>query len=379
MGAEVQARWWCHDNPLPDGPGSFFVKTSTVTDNRGEFRLEKETRRGGLFGSSFALEATAQGYLPAVVFIEPSSNPLPASTESYPFRTVAQFTQVPSRYQLKLKPAVPVYLKALRDGVPGHMRQAREALRKLLEVDYGYNADAWEEAVKSPTNRALNYATKEPPAESRGCDCPESIRKFKRPREYRKRLRKLLKAAALDDMEEAERLIESGVDVRDRNYGCRTALSEASSMGRLAMVKFLLSKGAQANTRDKNCRTPLMGAAYNYRGQEVVALLLSHGAEVNAQDNRGRTALMQAAKEGYTGTVRILVANGADVNATDRSGETALMGAASFGHLDTVKILLSRGADVNARDKEGETAWFKAAALSYKEVMQLLEQHGAKR
>jgi hypothetical protein len=69
--AEVEAESWCHDNPLPDGPGSFHVRSNTKTNESGLFRLEKETRRGGLFGCSFALKINAEGYIPTNLLYEP--------------------------------------------------------------------------------------------------------------------------------------------------------------------------------------------------------------------------------------------------------------------------------------------------------------------
>jgi len=122
---------------------------------------------------------------------------------------------------------------------------------------------------------------------------------------------------------------------------------EAASSGHLALVEFLLSKGADANARDKQCKTALMAAASFYNSKAIIKTLLSHGA---------------------------------DVNAIDKDGTTALMMASMLKYKDTVAILLAGGAHVNLKDKDGETALFKASVIQsdYDEVIPLLKAYGAK-
>ncbi|MFC1834903.1 ankyrin repeat domain-containing protein [Thermodesulfobacteriota bacterium] len=344
VGAKVEAEWWCHDNPLPDGPGSFFVRSSTVTDEQGRFRLAKETRRGGWFGSSFALKITADGYIPATLIGDPSGYPLPASTKAYPFVRTSTHRRFPAELDVKLAPAVTVWLKALGSGIPLHQRVAREKLTKLLGVDHGYQAHKWKKAVESGGTSTLTQVKRPATAKHPGCPCPESVNRSRHPKEKRRSIRKLLKAAASGDTQEVKRLIAAGLECNARNRSCRTALMKAASGSSPAMVEFLLSKGADVNAKSKDCRTALMFAALRYGNREIAGILLSHGANVNARDRDEMTALMHAAK---------------------------------FGHAGAVEVLLSNGADVNLKDKVGETAWFKAAVVKQKDVMDILESHGA--
>jgi hypothetical protein len=71
-GGSVEASWWCHDNPLPDVTGSFFIQSSAVSDRKDFSRIEKETRRWGFFGTSFALTVKSEGYIPARLIFDPS-------------------------------------------------------------------------------------------------------------------------------------------------------------------------------------------------------------------------------------------------------------------------------------------------------------------
>ena len=135
------------------------------------------------------------------------------------------------------------------------------------------------------------------------------------------------------------------------------------------VVSFLISKGANVNTKDKKGKTALM---YSVGGDAPVLLADGHAdssknskilinarADVNAKDYEGRTALMYAAYNDYKETVDLLIKNKANVNAKDNKGETALMYACmqrsnsfldeamSLNKLATVKSLIKAGANIN--------------------------------
>lgn len=343
-GATVEASWWCHDNPLPDGPGSFFVRTKAVTDGQGRFHINKETRRGGLFGSSFHLGASAKGYIPSNILADQHDTPLPKSTENYPFVHTTQCKTFPTDIRVRLKPAAPIFLKYLRSGTPSFKRTARYELTRMVGADYGYDLKKWEAALESgkpvsPVESACRGSSVKP-----ACPCPDAEDRSGQPREVRHRVRDFVRAAGDGDMERVKAFLDGGMDCDVRNYYCRTPLMAAATRDQLEMVRFLLSRGADVNARDDNCRTALIQAAGNYGASEVISLLLSNAADVNAKDNCGETALIVAAK---------------------------------FGHADSVAELLEHGPDVNAADPMGETAWFKASVAGHEDVMDLLEAHGA--
>jgi hypothetical protein len=156
-GAEVEAESWCHDNPLPDGPGSFHVRSNTKTNESGFFRLAKETRRGGLFGCSFALKIKAKGYIPANILYEPKGIPLPPETVAYPFINTSALKEFPAKLEIRLAPAIPVFLKALKSSNGTYQNMAREELTRLTGVDYGYDVNKWEQAVASRRSGSVGH------------------------------------------------------------------------------------------------------------------------------------------------------------------------------------------------------------------------------
>ncbi|XP_038571217.1 KN motif and ankyrin repeat domain-containing protein 2 [Micropterus salmoides] len=116
----------------------------------------------------------------------------------------------------------------------------------------------------------------------------------------------LTAAETPDDLEVAQQLLKLGdVNACSRQAG-QTALMLAVSHGRVAMVK----------------------------------LLLSCGADVNAQDREGSTALMCACEHGHTHIVRLLMETGrCDTCLTDKNGQTAQSVAEGGSHQDIVDLL----------------------------------------
>jgi ankyrin repeat protein len=79
----------------------------------------------------------------------------------------------------------------------------------------------------------------------------------------------------------------------------------------------LLENGHDPNFKDTNGRTPLSWAAEN--GHEaVVKLLLEKGAELESKDNEhGRTPLSWAAENGHEAVVKLLLEKGAELESKD--------------------------------------------------------------
>jgi ankyrin repeat protein len=106
--------------------------------------------------------------------------------------------------------------------------------------------------------------------------------------------------------------------------------------------------------------TDLIVASY-FGHKAVVRLLLSEGADVNVKANHGRTELHEAAKKRHEAVARLLLENGADVTATDRHGRTALHLAVSNNCDAVVRQLLKNRADIDAKDEKGWTPLHEAA------------------
>jgi ankyrin repeat protein len=159
-----------------------------------------------------------------------------------------------------------------------------------------------------------------------------------------------MRAAAFGTAADVQTLLEKGADPNERNSFEATALLYAASDS--PKVRLLL-KGADVNAHSKRGRTPLMIAASCDGCSAIVKLLLSKGADPKAKDAASMTALDLAAQAGDAESVRLLLAAGADANAPSSAGLTPLMYAEMSCNLDIVKQLLANHASVNARNTNG--------------------------
>jgi ankyrin repeat protein len=162
----------------------------------------------------------------------------------------------------------------------------------------------------------------------------------------------LIQAAEDGNLTAAQAAIANGADVNTRLIGT-TALMVASYQGHTDIVKLLLEKGVDVNSKaTENNITALFPASQNGH-TEVVKLLLGKGADVNAKaTSDGATALWMASQNGHTEVVKLLLERGANVNVKKTDDDaTALYVASQNGHTEVVKLLLEKGANVNAKAK----------------------------
>jgi ankyrin repeat protein len=144
-----------------------------------------------------------------------------------------------------------------------------------------------------------------------------------------------------------------------------------SLIGRIIIVKHLLSYGADVNVRDNGNATMLHHAA-SQDCVDTVGLLLACGAEVNARDGTNGTPLHRAANFGNAEIVGLLLARGAKMNARDRSSLTPLHYAAFNTQVEVVELLLEKGAGVNAQNRHGLTPLDLAWASNHAAVIECL-------
>ncbi|MCI4568507.1 ankyrin repeat domain-containing protein [Lysobacter sp. CFH 32150] len=122
------------------------------------------------------------------------------------------------------------------------------------------------------------------------------------------------------------------------------------------LLRDLIAKGVDVESRDERGSTPLILAAY-YGRLGIVDVLLEAGADPNAADARGNTALMGALFKGETAVAeRLLRETRTDVNVRNTMRQTAAMFAALFGRESLIDRLAERGADFSATDASGVNA-----------------------
>lgn len=190
-------------------------------------------------------------------------------------------------------------------------------------------------------------------------------------------------AARRGDLAMIRALLSRGADVnepvrskeRHSSEWGNTPLHYAAREGKAEAMLLLIERGAEVNATNDLGVTPLHRAI---KHSEVAELLIEHGAKVTTADARGRTPLHWAAYDPDAPTVLLLLANGADPNARDKEGETPLHRATRAGNATAAADLLADGADVNAPDRFNATPLHIAAHGNVLEAAELLLARGAK-
>lgn len=118
-----------------------------------------------------------------------------------------------------------------------------------------------------------------------------------------------------------------------------------SRIGQLAVMKFLISKGANPNLYDMDGMSPIHYASLEGR-QKAVELLLTSGANINS-------ASLQTSKSLYR----------------EQFGSTPLIMATTMGYFDLVKFLVTQGAKLEAKDQQGRTPLFIAIKNTFENVI----------
>jgi uncharacterized protein len=145
-------------------------------------------------------------------------------------------------------------------------------------------------------------------------------------------------------------LLKAGASIEAREtWGGQTPLHWAASQDQPDMIRFLISKGADPDSR----------ATIRDWQRRVTA-------EGRPKDmNRGGfTPLLYAARDGHEAAVQALIDGKADVDLPDPDGTTPLVLTLINGHWDTAMQLMDAGANVNDWDFWGQSPLYIAVDMN---------------
>lgn len=178
----------------------------------------------------------------------------------------------------------------------------------------------------------------------------------------------LMISASLNNVKDAQRLLDEGASVNEQDEKGITVLMKAAAMNSIATLKLLLDHGADANAFRADGNTALTYAAF-HNNTEAVRVLTAHGADANAITRDGTLALMLPAGPNQAEVIKALLEGGADPNRRDRFKVSALEKAVILGNTEVIKVLLDNGADVTA-----DTVNLAEVGRN-DEAIELLQQH----
>ncbi|GIJ81677.1 hypothetical protein Asppvi_000177 [Aspergillus pseudoviridinutans] len=155
------------------------------------------------------------------------------------------------------------------------------------------------------------------------------------------------------------------VEVDEKGWDGRTALSLAIENGLYDVVQLLLGKGADPNIREDQNRTPFFWAATGSRRRrfpsdfrfcydDMIRFLLRAGADPSLTDDKGNTPLAEAVVIGNEDFVKLVVESGPfKTNTQGDEEKTPLMRAATGGRPTCMMYLLQHPAHM------GSCAWWE--------------------
>jgi ankyrin repeat protein len=166
-------------------------------------------------------------------------------------------------------------------------------------------------------------------------------------------------------------LILKGVDIESKDTVKRTPLSHAAEKGHEKVVQVLLESGAEASCRDLNGWTALSYAMmYGHAG--VAKLLMGHGVDTTVNHLNREKYIWNASWRGFKDVVNLLLEKGVEVDTKDSYRRTPLWYSAGKGHLGVVELLLERAAKADSKDIDGRTPLSLAADNGHEAVVNLL-------
>ena len=185
------------------------------------------------------------------------------------------------------------------------------------------------------------------------------------------------------NFKQIKKLVESGLDVNtkfelglDENTKFESYDSiviEAAYANQSEIVRFLIEKGADIESKSIDGSTPLSWAI-THNDADLVNYLCSKGADVNYSSD-GIKMLTQATYKGSTEMVKTLLENGANPNTGDaRYVDPAFLCAAKDGHIEIVKLLLKY--KIKKYTAGNEDALAAACRYNQVEVVKLLLKEG---
>ncbi|BCS82591.1 ankyrin repeat protein [Cotonvirus japonicus] len=144
---------------------------------------------------------------------------------------------------------------------------------------------------------------------------------------------------------------------------------EASKIGHIEIIKYLISLGEKDNSKHIKCscnRSIVKAAKKGYL--DIVKYFISIDVDINYKN---QAVFRKSAKKGHLDIVKYLVELGVDIQIYNND---AIKFAAFNGHLNIVKFLVEKGANINAEDN---FAISYAACNGHLEMVKYLVEKGA--
>jgi len=191
----------------------------------------------------------------------------------------------------------------------------------------------------------------------------------------------LFNAAMLGKLNLVKWLVSQGADINSiTTYGedhSATPIFAAATNEHFEIITWLKENGAKiCNIKNSNGHTIISSVALLDGKTEIINLLVKLGADINERNEDNTTPIYMAALAGKTESIKCLASLGAKI---DEKVDTMspIFIAASNGQIESIKCLISLGVNVNVTDDNGMTPIFIAASKGHVNCIECLKSLGA--
>ena len=143
------------------------------------------------------------------------------------------------------------------------------------------------------------------------------------------------------------------------------------------LIKKYILQGANIHVSDEKGDIGLYYVLEKYPTSNfILKFLIEKGANINSKDSNSCTALHKAAENNDIELVKFLLDKKANINAYDCNGWTPIMSACEHDNFEIIKLLVEAGADLSCKDEDGDTVIDHACIRQ--DIIEYLMSHGAK-
>jgi ankyrin repeat protein len=181
-----------------------------------------------------------------------------------------------------------------------------------------------------------------------------------------------------NNFEIVKNFIKNGIDKNEKivkNYTVlEIAIFNIDKYCTIETIELLLESGINVNNKDTHNRIPLLHAI-NKNSLDLVKLLIKYGANINHKNNENYTPICYAISNNYFEIIKLLVDEGCDIN-HELKGCVSILAytlelSQNDNNFEIVKYLLEKGAKINEKNIYGKNLLMFCAGDNI-ETMKLL-------
>jgi len=203
---------------------------------------------------------------------------------------------------------------------------------------------------------------------------------------------KIINAVTSGNLEIVGYMLDKGMDPNTQNKQMKSLLYLATELSNLEMIDLLLKKGAlvdfpfdKERTKEQEGMdvidpTPLLYAGAHGQAK-IIERLIQEDPNLEIRNHYGGNALIPAAEKGHYETAKVLLEKtDIDIDFINYLGWTALLEVVILSknkdmQVKMAKLLLDHHAGVSIKDKDGIDALTHAKRNKHKELVELLESY----